>query len=50
MSGMPRARCLITIYISVTLPKPSTKNNAFRLLMVKMVMNFSFKCLIFICI
>jgi hypothetical protein len=34
----------------VTLPKPSTKNNAFSLLMVKMVMNFSFKCLIFICI
>jgi hypothetical protein len=34
----------------VTLPKPSTKNNAFSLLMVKMVMNFSFKYFIFICI
>jgi hypothetical protein len=35
---------------SVTPQKPSTKNNAFRLLVVNMVMNFSFKCLIFICI
>jgi hypothetical protein len=34
----------------VTLQKPSTKNNAFSSLMVNMVMNFSFKCLIFICI
>jgi hypothetical protein len=36
--------------MTVTLPKPSTKNNAFSLLMVNMVINFSFKCLIFICI
>jgi hypothetical protein len=28
--------------------KPLTKNNAFRLLVVNMVMNFSFKGLIFI--
>jgi hypothetical protein len=34
----------------VTLQNHQTKNNAFRLLMVNMVMNFSFKCLIFICI
>jgi hypothetical protein len=30
--------------------KPSTKNNAFRLLVVNIVMNFSSKCLIFNCI
>jgi hypothetical protein len=28
--------------------KPSTKNNVFSLLVVNMVINFSFKCLIFI--
>jgi hypothetical protein len=37
--------CILIVMIMCNTSKPSTKNNAFRLLVVIIVKNFSFKCL-----